>query len=149
MKTINNQVLITIDKNILDKYNEYYFKKYPKRHKAPIEKPIPPSLNSYISMIRMQQNNLKGKYKEFSIWLAEYYKINNLNLDNALITYTFYFKTHARHDFDNLMLTPKLVNDGFVEAKVFKDDCGEFLKLSFSPFQYDKNNPRVEMLLEY
>jgi len=100
-------------------------------------------------MIRMAQNTLKGKYKEFSIWLAEHYKINNLNLDNAIITYTFYFKTHIRHDFDNLMLTPKLCNDGFVEAKVFKDDCGEFLKLAFSPFQYDKNNPRVTMLLEY
>ena len=100
-------------------------------------------------MIRMAQNNLKGKYKEFSIWLADYYKISNLNLDDAIITYTFYFKTHARHDFDNLMLTPKLVNDGFVEAKVFKDDCGEFLRLKFNPFKYDKNNPRVEMLLEY
>ncbi len=100
-------------------------------------------------MIRMAQADLKKKYKEFSIWLAEYYTINNLNLDNASITYTFYFKTHQRHDFDNLMLTPKLVNDGFVEAGVFKDDCGEFLHLDFSPFKYDKNNPRVEMLLEY
>lgn len=100
-------------------------------------------------MIRMAQNNLKQKYKEFSVWLAEYYKINNLNLDNSSITYTFYFKDHRRRDFDNLMLTPKLVNDGFVSANVFKDDCGEFLKLEFSPFQYDKTNPRVEMLLSY
>lgn len=143
------QILITLDKNILEEYNKYYFKKYPKRHKPPIDKPIPPSLNAYISMIRMQQNNLKQKYKEFSIWLAEYYKVNNLNLDSATITYTFYFKTHARHDFDNLMITPKLVNDGFVSAGVFKDDCGEFLRLAFSPFQYDSKNPRVEMLLEY
>jgi Holliday junction resolvase RusA-like endonuclease len=110
---------------------------------------FPPSLNEYISMIRMAQNTLKTKYKEFSIWLAEYYEINNLNLDNAIITYTFYFKTHIRHDFDNLMLTPKLVNDGLVDAGVFKDDCGEFLKLEFNPFKYDKSNPRVEMLLEY
>ena len=141
--------MITIDENILEKYNKYYFNKYPRRHKAPIEKPIPPSLNAYISMIRMAQNNLKQKYKEFSIWLAEYYKIDNLNLDNALITYTFYFKDHRRRDFDNMMISPKLIHDGFVEAKVFKDDCGEFLKLAFDPFQYDKINPRVEMLLSY
>jgi len=143
------QLLITIDKDILNKYNKYYFAKYPKRRTPPIDKPIPPSLNKYITMIRMAQNNLKQKYKEFSIWLSEYYKINNLNLDNASITYTFYFKDHRRRDFDNLMLTPKLINDGFVEAKVFKDDCGEYLKLEFNPFQYDKLNPRVEMLLEW
>ena len=146
---MGNQVLITLDKNTLDEYNKYYFAKYPRRKVAPIKKPIPPSLNEYISMIRMAQNTLKGKYKEFSIWLAEHYKINNLNLDNAIITYTFYFKTHIRHDFDNLMLTPKFLNDGLVEAGVFKDDCGEFLKLEFDPFQYDKLNPRVEMLLEW
>jgi len=144
-----SRILITLDKNTLDEYNKYYFAKYPRRKVAPIKKPIPPSLNEYISMIRMAQNTLKGKYKEFSIWLAEHYKINNLSLDNATITYTFYFKTHIRHDFDNLMLTPKLINDGLVEAKVFKDDCGEFLKLEFNPFQYDKTNPRVTMLLEY
>ena len=140
---------MTIDKDTLDRYNEYYFKEYPRRHVAPIKKPIPPSLNEYIGMIRMAQAELKKKYKVFSIWLAEHYKVNNLNLDSCTITYTFYFKTHARHDFDNLMLTPKLVNDGLVEAKVFQDDCGEFLKLAFNHFQYDKNNPRVEMLLEY
>lgn len=144
-----SQVLITIDKSTLDKYNAYYFAKYPRRHVAPIKKPIPPSLNEYISMIRMAQAELKKKYKEFSIWLAEYYEINNLNLDNSLITYTFYFKTRIRHDFDNLMLTPKLLNDGFVDTKVFVDDSGEFLKLAFSPFKYDSKNPRVEMLLEY
>jgi len=38
---------------------------------------------------------------------------------------------------------------GLVEAKVFEDDCGEFLKLELNPFQYDKTNPRVTMLLEY
>jgi len=141
--------LITIDENILDKYNKYYFKKYPRRKVPPIKKTIPPSLNAYISMIRMAQNNLKQKYKEFSIWLAEYYKIDNLNLDNALITYTFYFKDHRRRDFDNMMIAPKLIHDGFVEAKVFKDDCGEYLRLAFNQFQYDKLNPRVTMLLEY
>jgi|GEM_PF-4940433 len=144
-----NKVLITIDSNTLDEYNKYYFAKYPRRHTAPIKKAIPPSLNAYISMIRMAQAELKKKYKEFAIWLAGYYKISDLNLEDSTITYTFYFKTRARHDFDNLMLTPKLINDGLVEANVLKDDCGEFLKIRFNNFEYDKLNPRVEMLLEY
>jgi hypothetical protein len=143
------QINLIIDNAVLEKYNKYYFHKYPKRKKAPIEKAIPPSLNKFISMIRMAQNNLKQKYKEFAIWLSEYYKINNLNLENSCITYTFYFKDKRRRDYDNLLLTPKLLNDGFVEAKVFVDDNGDRLKLAFNQFQYDKLNPRVEMLLEY
>lgn len=148
MKEIN-QILLTIDNNVLDKYNKYYFKKYPRRRVAPIKKAIPPSLNEYISMIRMAQNNLKQKYSEFAIWLAEYYEINNLNLEDSSITYTFYFKDKRCRDFDNLMLTPKLINDGLVKAKVFKDDCGQYLHIAFSPFKFDKLNPRVEMLLKY
>jgi len=144
-----NQVNIVIDNDVLDKYHEFYFRKYPKRKVKPIDKPIPPSLNAFIGMIRMAQSNLKKKYKEFAIWLAEYYKVNNLNLENSCITYTFYFKDKRRRDYDNLALSPKLIHDGFVDAKVFVDDNGERLKLAFAPFQYDKLNPRVEMLLEY
>jgi hypothetical protein len=47
------------------------------------------------------------------------------------------------------MLTPKLINDGLVEAGVFKDDSGDILRLKFENFQYDKLNSRVEILIEY
>jgi Holliday junction resolvase RusA-like endonuclease len=97
----------------------------------------------------MQQNPVKQKYKEFSVWLASYYKIANLNLDAGLMTITFYFPDKRRRDFDNLMLTPKLINDGLVEAGVFKDDSGDILRLKFENFQYDKLNSRVEILIEY
>ena len=146
---IISEIKLIIDNDVLDKYHEYYFKKYPKRKAIPIKKIIPPSLNDWTSMIRMAQADLKKKYKEFAIWLAEYYKINNLNLENSCITYTFYFKDKRRRDFDNLLLTPKLLNDGFVEANVLVDDSGDKLRLIFDPFQHDKLNPRVEMLLEY
>ena len=63
MFKIANQVLIALDKNTLDEYNKYYFAKYPRRKVAPIKKPIPPSLNEYIAMIRMAQADLKKKYK--------------------------------------------------------------------------------------
>ena len=58
---------IIIDNSILDEYNKYYFKTYPNRRKIPIEKTIAPTLNSFISKIRMEQNSIKQKYKEFSI----------------------------------------------------------------------------------
>jgi Holliday junction resolvase RusA-like endonuclease len=146
---VENETIVTINKDILQKYYDYYFDKYPKRKVVPIEKPIPPSLNRFIAMKRMQQNSVKQRYKEFSVWLASYYKIANLNLNKAKIIFTFYFPDRRRRDFDNLMLTPKMIDDGFVEAKVFVDDSGDILKIEFENFQYDSKNPRVEMRVLY
>ena len=140
---------IIVDQAILLRYFEYYFDKYPRRKKQPIEKPFPPSLNRFTAIKRMQQNDMKQKYKEFSYWLASYYEIANLNLEKAKITFTFYFPDHRRRDFDNLMLAPKFFNDGFVMANVFVDDDGERLKLAFENFQYDKINPRMEINIDY
>ena len=148
MRIPMNNILIIINKDIVNKYHEYYFQKYPKRKVKPIDKPIPPSLNKFITFGRMQQNSLKQKYKEFSIWLSSYYSIDNLNLDNVIFNYTFFFPDKRRRDFDNLLLTPKFINDGFVEAKVLKDDDGEKLKIEFENFQYDKINPRVEIIIK-
>lgn len=142
------EIKIIIDKNVIEEYRKYYFEKYPKRRVFPIKKIIPPSFNYFTSIKRIVQNTLKQQYKEFSVWLANYYNIADLNLNKAKITYTFFFKDHRRRDFDNLLLTPKLINDGFVEAKVLMDDNGENLSIEFMPFQYDKENQRVEMILE-
>jgi len=46
-----NQVNIVIDNDVLDKYHEFYFRKYPKRKVKPIDKPIPPSLNAFIGFV--------------------------------------------------------------------------------------------------
>jgi len=97
----------------------------------------------------MQQNDMKQKYKEFSVWLASYYKIANLKLDKAKMIYQFYFSDHRRRDMDNLMLSPKFFQDGFVEANVLVDDSGDILEIEFGSFKYDKNNPRVEIILRW
>jgi crossover junction endodeoxyribonuclease RusA len=138
---------IIINNYVLGEYSKYYFSKYPKRRVLPIKKPIPPSFNYFTSIKRIVQNALKQNYKEFSIWLASYYNVANLNLDKAEFTYTFYFPDHRRRDVDNLLLTPKFINDGLVEAGVLVDDNGENLRLMFNPFQYDKLNPRVEFII--
>jgi Holliday junction resolvase RusA-like endonuclease len=95
----------------------------------------------------MSQNAIKQKYKEFAIWLSSYYHIDNLNIDKAIFEYTFFFPDHRRRDFDNLLLCPKFFNDGFVAGGVLSDDNGEKLKLKFNSFEYDKNNPRVEIVI--
>lgn len=140
---------IVIDTNIVNDYRKYYFEKYPNRRVFPIKKPIPPSFNYFTSIKRMVQNSLKQKYKEFAIWLAEYYSIADLNINKAKFVYKFYFPDYRRRDFDNLLLTPKLLNDGFTAARVIEDDDGERLMLTFEPFGYDKSNPRVEITIIY
>jgi Holliday junction resolvase RusA-like endonuclease len=144
-----NLIKIIINKDVVNKYNEYYFSLYPKRHVKPIINPFPPSLNRFTASLRMAQNAMKQNYKAFSFWLASYYCIANLNLEKVKISYTFFFPDHRRRDFDNLVLTPKFFNDGFVEAGVMKDDNGENLRIEFNNFQYDKKNPRVELDIEY
>jgi hypothetical protein len=143
------KIRLIIDNELIKKYHEYYFAKYPRRKVIPIERAIPPSLNSFIAMRRMAQNSLKQKYKEFAIWLAYYYKINNLNLSRAKITYIFYFTDKRRRDFDNFVLGPKFFDDGFVESRVFLDDNGENLKLELENFRYDKQNGRMEIIISY
>jgi hypothetical protein len=142
------KIKLVINNDIVEKYFRYYFNKYPRRKVKPILQPFPPSLNKFIAMKRMQQNNLKQKYKEFSMWLASYYKIANLNLDQLEISYTFYFPNHIRRDMDNLLLTPKFFNDGFVASNVMHDDSGDILQIRFERFRYDKDNPRVEMIIK-
>ena len=145
---IVRQIKLIIDNAIVEKYFQYYFNQYPRRKKKPILQPFPPSLNKFIAMKRMQQNDLKKKYKEFSMWLASYYKIANLKLDKLEITYTFYFPNHIRRDMDNLLLTPKFFNDGFVESQVMIDDSGDMLQIVFDSFRYEKDNPRVEITIK-
>lgn len=139
---------IIVDNDKINRYSEKYFEEFPRRKIKPIAKPIPPSLNQFIAMRREQQNSIKQKYKQFAIWLANHYGIANLYWSGAIFKYTFFFPDRRRRDVDNLMLTPKFFNDGFVEAGVLEDDNGERLTILFSPFQYDTRNPRLEIEME-
>jgi len=144
------KINIIINKQIMKLYEDDYFILYPRRRKFPkyFNNPIPMSLNKFIAMKRMAQNDVKQKYKYFAIWLAKYYNIENLNLKKAIFTYSFYFGNKQRHDIDNYTLTQKILGDGFVEANVLEDDNSNNLWLKFNPFQYDKENPRVEIFIE-
>ncbi len=142
---------IIINTEVMDKYKKDYFILYPKRRKFPkyFENPIPISLNTFIVKKRMAQNDIKQKYGDFAKWLAEYYHINDLNLNKACFTYSFYFNNYHRHDIDNYTLSNKFIADGFVKAKVLVDDNSSVLELKFKPFKYDKLHPRVEIEIEY
>lgn len=141
------KIKIIIDNKTLEKYNKYYFKKYPKRKKVPITNPIPPSLNTWMVMRRFQMNHLKQTWKEFGEWLVDYYGYRNLNIDKCKITIKYYFGSLRRHDADNY--TPKNLFDSFTVSGLLKDDDFNHVESLTIKGSYSKENPRTEIIITY
>lgn len=141
------QILLTINKDILDKYNKYYFNKYPRRKKIPIQKPIPPSLNQWMILPRPQMNVEKQKWREFGEWLVSYYKFENIQIDKCDIVITYYFDSKRKHDADNY--TPKNLFDSFTSSGLLVDDDFNHVQSLTIKGDYCKEEPRMEILIVY
>jgi len=144
---MKKSIKIIIDKNILNKYHQYYFNLYPKRKKVPIEKPIPPSLNMWMIMPRFKMNALKQIWKEFGNWLVNYYKLENKRIDNCKIVIEYFFPDKKRRDSDNF--TPKNLFDSFTSQALLIDDDFEHIKSLTIIGNYSKDNPRTEITIYY
>jgi len=142
-----SEIKLVIDNNVLDKYKEYYFKKYPRRKKTPIKEPIPPSLNQWMIMPRHQMNNQKQQWKEFGEWLVSYYGYKNKQIDKCNIIITYYFGTKHKHDADNY--TPKNLFDSFTSSGMLVDDNFNHVQSLTIKGDYCKSNPRTEILIIY
>ena len=140
-------ITLTLNKEVLEKYNQYYFKKYPKRKKVPIERPLHPSINVWMIMKRPAMNNLKQIWKEFCVWWIQDLGYQNLNLKEFEMTFITYMPTKRRSDPDNM--SPKFILDGFSEAGLILDDDGTHLKSLTLQTSYDKENPRTEILIRF
>lgn len=95
-------------------------------------------------MKRPQMNGLKQTWKDFVMWLIEDYGYSNMNIESCAMTFTYYFKTKARHDTDNL--SPKFILDGLAEGFIVDDDYKHLHTLTLK-CGYDKENPRTEILV--
>jgi Holliday junction resolvase RusA-like endonuclease len=135
--------VIVIDKEIIKRYNECYFNKYPKRKKLPISKPIPPSLNTWMVMKRFQMNHLKQVWKEFGIWLVEFYGYKDLKINNCRIVIEYFFDSKRRHDADNY--TPKNLFDSFTSSGFLIDDDFNHVESLTIKGNYSKENSRTEI----
>jgi len=140
------EIKLVLDQDLLDEYNKYYFKKHPKARKAPIEKPWHPSINEWMIMPRPQMNALKQKWKEFVIWWIDKLGYANMMLDNFEIEETIYFPTKKRADIQNFI--SKFIDDGFVESGFIVDDDYKHYKRMIMSIDYDKENPRTEILIK-
>lgn len=139
-------ITLILDQEVLDKYNTYYFKKYPKRKKVPIERPMHPSINVWMILQRHAMNNLKQEWKEFCIWWVKELGYENYKLEKYEMTFITYMPTKRRSDPDNM--SPKFIMDGFTEAGFIVDDDGLHLKALTLKTDYDKEHPRTEIYVK-
>lgn len=137
---------LTINQQLIDEYNAYYFKKYPRARKPAIDKPRHPLLNTWMILPRVKMNNLKQKWKFFVIWWCKKLGYSGLMLDRFEITITTYMPTRRRSDCDNSV--PKFILDGFTEAGFIVDD--DYLHLTSLTLRmgYDKDNPRTDIVIK-
>jgi Holliday junction resolvase RusA-like endonuclease len=97
-------------------------------------------------MKRPQMNALKQQWGDFTKWIVNKYNYENLHIEKAKITFTYYFPTKARHDADNM--TPKFFMDGLTESGMIIDDDFKHIETLIVKGGYDKENPRMEVLIE-
>lgn len=147
MEEYKNTLHIVFDNKIYNEYIDYYFKKYPRRSKKPIDSPLHPSINKWFILKRPMMNDMKQKWKDFTIWVINYYGYKNLNINKCRMTYKFYYGNKRRRDNDNV--TPKFTNDGLVESNVILDDDYKIVNPLIIEGCYDKENPRMEIIIEY
>lgn len=142
-----NEIKLVLDNNVLDEYNAYYKKMHPRASKVPIEHPYHPSINVWCILPRIQMNALKQKWKEFGCWWINKLGYSDLKLDSFDMIVTVFFNTRRRHDVDNQ--TPKFILDSFTESGFIVDDDEKHLHSLTLRTDYDKDNPRTEIVIMY
>ena len=146
---MKQEIHILFNKELVDKYTEYYFKKFPKRKTLKLS-PTAISLNQFTAMVRMVQAGEKTKYHEFALWVLDYYKIPKLKLNNCTLHMHFIWHDLRRRDADNYSMTNKVYADAFVEYGLLEDDSYKEIKSTLTTMEYIKGkSPSVEFIFEY
>ena len=139
MKTIK----LTLDEEVLSRYEKHYFENHPKARKKPIPHPYHESINQWMIMKRPMMNALKQKWKAFGEWFVKDQGYANLLIDKCELEYTTYYSTNRPHDTDNSV--PKFLTDGLVLGGLFvNDDSKHITKLSLV-CRVDPEHPRTEI----
>jgi len=105
---------------------------------------IPPSNNKFIGRNMIFQYQEEKKKWHWLVKAAIKDKPQSAII-KARITLTYYFKSKTRRDPDNF--SGKMLLDPLVREGIIVDDCFDYIELVLK-CQYDKVNPRTEILIE-
>lgn len=140
---MRDEIVLTIDQNVLEEYYEYYFSIHTRAHKVPIKHPYHESINTWMIMKRAAMNHLKQQWKDFIVWFVDNQGYSNLRIEQCEIVQIIYYKDNRRHDVDNTV--PKFILDGLVESGMVEDDdCKHITQLSLVCL-IDPEHPRTEL----
>ncbi len=137
---------LVMDKQVIDEYCDYYFSIHTRAWKKPIERPLHPSLNTWMILPRVQMNTLKQKWKDFGVWWIKKLGYDGLMLDKFAAEVTVYMPSRRRFDLDN-HCNEKFLWDAFIEAGFIVDDDCDHLTSLLLKGGYDKENPRTEIII--
>lgn len=137
---------IIIDNALVDEYCQLYFKQHPRAKKRPIDRPIHPSLNQWMILPRVQMNTLKQKWKDFGKYIVKKHGLENKRLDNFEMEFKVFMPSRRRIDPDNTC--PKFLLDAFTESGFIVDDDSKHLHSLTLQCDYDKDNPRTEIVIK-
>ena len=140
---MESKIKLVIDKEALERYEQYYFELHPKAHKKPIPHPYHESINVWMIMKRPMMNALKQKWKDFICWFVNDKGYSNLHIDRCEISQTVFYPNNRRHDPDNSV--PKFLLDGFVQSGMLIDDDSKHIEKLVLKCQVDIENPRTEI----
>ena len=141
------EIKLIINKEVLSRYDEYYFSIHKKAKKRPIKQPYHESINVWMIMKRPMMNALKQKWKDFITWFIEDKGYSNLHINECEIIQTVYYPNNRRHDPDNSV--QKFILDGLVESGFLVDDDGKHIKKLSLICKNDQKDPRTEVLIKY
>lgn len=68
--------------------------------------------------------------------------------ERAVIMYKFYKKDRGTLDESNMIQRCKPMVDGIVDSGLIKDDCNKYLSIGPVYSGVDKENPRIEIILQ-
>ena len=110
-----------------------------------------PSINDYTKACRSNKFNgaaMKKKWQNYVIAaIQDNIKINELIDTPVSITFKFY-EPNKRRDIDNIQgFAVKVVNDALSKT-ILPDDRQRYVKKIISEFDIDKNNPRIEVVVQ-
>ncbi len=95
---------------------------------------------------RMTMNQKKEKWGELGIWIANRYKLNNLDVSNCIMEYRIFSETQANKDCDNISAGIKFLNDGLlVKSHMCIDDNYNIVNPLLISCHYNKVRPRTEI----
>lgn len=140
----NIEIIIT--KEDVAEFNRLYFDEHPRARNPLIKAPFHPSLNEYMNLHYKSLNRTKQNWRDFIIYILKKRNLAGMHIEKCRITYRTFFKQNRRHDLDNI--TPKFIFDGFVEADFIVDDDLKHIVSLTTEGGIDKNNPRIEFIVE-